>query len=134
MILHNKEESTKDQNKELIVIFKQEGIFELDFQVTKEKFSEEQIVIQQEINKRFAKNHNEGVFFLGFLKKTDDLSESLTYLRHLIVTFIKKLSMNPDIEILRKKTIVDIEKDEIKTLLDIAPYLTGSEHLNDEWI
>ncbi|MGH4120785.1 DEAD/DEAH box helicase [Clostridium sp.] len=134
MMLHNKEESTKDQSKELIVIFKQEGFFELDFQMTSEKFSEDQIVIQQEINNRFVKNHNEGVFFLGFLEKTDGLSESLTYLRHIIATFIKKLSMNPDIEILREKTIVDIEKDEIKALLDIAPYLTGSEYLSDEWI
>lgn len=31
MILHNKEESAKDQNKEMIVIFKQDGILELDF-------------------------------------------------------------------------------------------------------
>jgi SNF2 family DNA or RNA helicase len=134
MILHNKEESAKNQNKELIIIFKQEGIFELDWQVTKENFSEEQIEIQQNINNRFVKNHNEGVFFLGFIEKTDGLSESLTYLRHIIATFIKKLSMNPDIEILLEKTIVDIEKDEIKDLLDSAPYLTGSEHLNVEWI
>ena len=134
MILHNNEESAKDQTKELIVIFKQNGVFELDFQVTKEKFSEEQIEIQQNINNCFVENHNEGVFFLGFFKKTDGLSESLTYLRHIIATFTKKLSMNPDIEILREKTIVDIEKYEIKDLLDSAPYLTGSEHLNGEWI
>jgi len=42
--------------------------------------------------------------------------------------------MNPDIELLREKIIVDIEKDEIKDLLDSAPYLTGLEHLNGEWI
>jgi hypothetical protein len=81
-----------------------------------------------------VKYQNEGVFFLGFSEKTDGLSESVTYLRHIIATFIKKLSINPDIEILRKKTIVDIEKDEINDLLDSAPYLTGSEHLNGEWI
>ncbi|MBU3126316.1 DEAD/DEAH box helicase [Clostridium tagluense] len=134
MTINNKEKSIDNKHKELIVIFKQDGIFELDFQVTKEKLNEEQIAIQQGINNHFAENENQGMLFLGFLENIETLTDSVTYLRLIIATFIKKISMNSDIELLREKTIVYIEKDEIKDLLDSAPYLTGLEYLNYEWI
>lgn len=134
MTIHNIDISEENEDKELIVIIKQDGIFELDFQVSEEKFNETQISIQHEIHNRYAKSENEGMFFIGFLEKTEGLTESASYLRLIIATFIKKLSMNPDIELLREKTIVDIEKAVIKDLLDSAPYLTGSEYLSGEWI
>jgi len=134
MTIHNIDKSEENENKELIVIFKQDGVFELDFQVSKEKLSEEQIALQREIHNMYTKSENEGMFFIGFSEETQGLTDSASYLRLIIATFIKKLSMNPDIELLREKIIIDIEKDEIKDLLDSAPYLTGLEHLNGEWI
>lgn len=134
MTIHNIKKSEENENKELIVIFKQDGAFELDFQVSKEKFSDNQIEIQQEIHNRYIKSENQGIFFIGFLEKTQGLTESLSYLRLIIATFIKKLSMNPDIELLRENTLVDLDKMETNDLLGNAPYLTGLENLNAFWI
>ncbi|MBU3101999.1 MULTISPECIES: hypothetical protein [Clostridium] len=134
MTIPNIEKSEENENKELIVIFKQDGTFELDFQVSKENFSEDQIEIQQEIHNRYIKCENQGMFFIGFLEKTQGLTESVSYLRFIIATFIKKLSMNPDIELLRENTLVDLDKAVTNDLLGNAPYLTGLENLNALWI
>jgi non-specific serine/threonine protein kinase len=129
MVLNYKEES-----KELIVVIKPEGVFELDYQETKEKFDENQILLQQEFHKRFAENEGEALLFLGLSEKKVALPGALNYLRLIATSFIKKLSQKPNIEFLREKTTVDIEGEEIKKLLENAPYLIGAENLDDKWL
>lgn len=134
MILHNKEKLVENENKELIIVIRKDGKFEIDFQTKKGKLSERERNIQQDIINRFKENENNGMFSLGFLEAGEGLSESLNYLRFLIGSFTKKLSMDPDIEVYRDKAVVGIEEKEIKELLDSSPYLTGSEHLTTKWI
>lgn len=74
------------------------------------------------------------MFFLGYLNKAVILSESVAYIKTIIDIFINRLSKNPDIENLREKTTIYIDELESNNLLNSAPYLTGSEHLNEEWI
>ncbi|MDR3586745.1 MAG: DEAD/DEAH box helicase [Desulfosporosinus sp.] len=121
-------------NNELIVIIQAYGTFELDWQVTEVQIDESQIVFQDEVYKRFLENAHEALIFLGFSDRTIAMSESLHYLRLIATTFIKKLSLNPDIEVLREKIVVEIEEDEIQPLLQNAPYLKGAEHLSQAWL
>lgn len=122
------------ENKELIAVLQPEGSFELDWQITKEKIDGEQILLEEKIYKRFVENTDEALFFMGFLEKSVAMSESLSFLRIIASTFVKKLSMNPDIEQLREKVVVDIEEKEINYILQSAPYLNGSEYLNYNWV
>jgi len=120
--------------KELFVIILANGSFELDWQITAEQMDSGQLAFQEEAYKRFLKNANEALIFLGFSDRTVPMSDSLHYLRLIGYSFVKKLSMNPDIEVLREKIVIEIEEEEIKQLLQKAPYLRGAEHLNETWL
>ncbi|SPF38641.1 conserved hypothetical protein [Candidatus Desulfosporosinus infrequens] len=134
MVLYNINKSVNTTNQELIVIIQAEGTFELDWQITIEPLDISQILFQNEVNKRFLENTQEALIFLGFSDRTVAISESLHYLRLIATTLIKKLSLNPDIEALREKIVVEIEAEEIDLFLQNAPYLKGTEHLNQAWI
>lgn len=134
LVLNSKEKLVEIKNKELIVILQEEGTFQFDFQETKGKIDEKKMEVEEKIYKHSIENINETFFQLGFLQRTENLSQSLSFLRLISNAFIKKLSMNPDVELLREKTVIDIEDEEIKYLLDSAPYLSGLEYLNSNWI
>lgn len=123
----------KEKN-ELIVVIKEAGKFELDFKEVSKKLKQEQISVQNDIINAFEEDENKGLFFLNSLNKTVIMSESVGYLKSIIDTFIKQLSKNPEIEHLREKTIVSLNELERNRLLNNAPYLTGGEYLNEEWI
>ena len=121
-------------NKELMAIFLPAGSFDLDWQLTEEQIEERQLVFQQEVYNRFMENANESLLFLGFSERTLPLSESLSYLRLIASTYIKKLALNPEIELLREKIVVEIEEDEVEQLLQKAPYVNGAEYLDQNWV
>ncbi|AZV57101.1 DEAD/DEAH box helicase [Clostridium sp. AWRP] len=131
MILHSKE---KTENKRLIVSLKENGSFELDFEVIKEHVDESEITLFKKIYKQFIENDIKSLFYMGFLRKTEAESESFNFLRLIAASFVKKLSMNVDIEALREKVVVPIEDEEINHILDIAPYLNGYEYLSYNWM
>lgn len=121
-------------NQELIALVQPEGNFELDWQGIEEPVDESQSLFQQEIFKRFQDNAAKTLLFLGFSDQTAPLSESLNYLRFISAAFVKDLAKNPDLELLREKSVVEIETDTIEHLLLSAPYLNGVEYLNQDWI
>jgi hypothetical protein len=134
VVLYSIDKSVETTNKELIVIIKPDGLFELDLQVTEEQIDKDQIVFQEEIYRRFMEDADEALLYLGFSGKTVSMSESLGYLKSIASNFVKKLSMNPDIELLREKIFTEIEIEEIEYLLQSAAYLNGAEYLNENWI
>lgn len=134
MIAESKEKPEGRKNKEVIVILKPEGAFQLDFQIAKEKLSDGENLLQEEIYARFIKEPYEALFFWGFEDKTAFMSESIAYLKLIAATFVKKLYMSPDIESMREKIVITIEEGEIVKLLQSAPYLSGSEYLDANWI
>ena len=135
MVLDNIDKSQENTtNKELIVIFRAEGSFELDWQLIREQINNSQMVFQDEVYKRFLKDTHEALIFLGFSDRTVAMSDSLNYLRRIASTFVKKLSQNPDIEVLREKIVVEIDEEEVQQLLQNAPYLKGAEHLSRAWL
>ena len=134
MVLYSIDKSVKSTDQELVVIIQEDGRYEFDWQITAEQMDDQQLVFQEEIYKRFLENPNEALIFLGFSDRTGFMSDSLHYFRQIASTFVKKLSMNPDIKVLREKIVVDIAEEEIEQLLKNAPYLKGIENLNQIWL
>lgn len=104
-------------NQELIALAQPEGNFELDWQGIEGPVDESQRLFQQEIYKRFQDNVAKTLLFLGFSDQVAPLSESLNYLRVISASFVKELAKNPDLELLREKSVVEIEIDTIEHLL-----------------
>ncbi|MDP4179436.1 MAG: SNF2 helicase-associated domain-containing protein, partial [Bacillota bacterium] len=121
-------------NEELIAVIEPDGLLELDWQETKEKIDISQDQFQKEIYKHYVENHDEALFFLGLYQKTISMSVSFRYIQQTAAAFIKKLSMSPEIEFLREKILVNITDDEAVNNINNAPYLSGYEYLNKEWI
>jgi len=121
-------------NREVIVIVKPEGLFELDWQEVTEEVDEKQITFQEKIYADFIENLDEALLSLGFSEKSVFMSESFSYLRLITARFVKKLSMTSEIEVLREKVIVKVEEEEINGLLQLSPYLSGVENLDFSWI
>jgi len=134
VVLYSIDKSVKSTDQELVVIIQEDGRYEFDWQITAEQMDDQQLVFQEEIYKRFLENPNEALIFLGFSDRTGFMSDSLHYFRQIASTFVKKLSMNPDIKVLREKIVVDIAEEEIEQLLKNAPYLKGIENLNQIWL
>ena len=135
------DDSIETIDKELIAILKSDGMFELGWQVAEVqmiegKIAKKQIEFQQEIYKRFLNNAYESLFYLGFIERKAFISESLNYLRLVAAAFVRNLSKNPDIKLLREKTIIEIADTDtdIDYLVQSAPYLIGAEYLNENWI
>ena len=129
------DKSEKITYKELIVIIQSDGSsFELDWQITEEKMESSQFDYQEEVYRRYRENAHEALLFLGFSERTVVTSESLGYLRLIASTFVKKLAMNPDLEVLRENVVIEIDENEVEHLLQKAPYLKGAEYLTHFWV
>jgi SNF2 family DNA or RNA helicase len=121
-------------NKELIVILKPEGSFELDWQITEEKIDRNLLIFQEKLSRRFRENADEALLFLGFSERSLSTSDSLLYLSLVAAFYVKKLTASPELELLREKIVIEIEEDEMNHLLQRVPYVNGAEHLNHLWI
>jgi len=121
-------------NRELIVILKANGDFELDWQQTKNELDKKQNQLQKSIYNYFLTNKYDSLLFLGFLDESNYMSESLRFLHTIASTFIKHLIKNPELEILRENIIINIDIEEIKSLIARCPYLNGVEYMNFKWM
>jgi non-specific serine/threonine protein kinase len=124
----------KTMNKELITMLEPDGKFELDWQESEEQIDRSQILFQEELYRRFMENAEEALLFLGFSEPSIPMSESLRYLRLLAASFVRNLSRNPEVEVLREQTVVEVEAEDIEHFLRSSPFLNGVEHLNHNWI
>lgn len=120
--------------KELIAWICSDGSFELDWQMTEEILESTQFSYQEEVYRHYRENAQEALFVLGFSEKELVTSGSLRYLRLIAATFVKKLAMNPDLEVLRENIMLEIEDHEAEHLLQQAPYLKGAEYLTHAWL
>ncbi|MCK5812137.1 MAG: DEAD/DEAH box helicase [Clostridiales bacterium] len=129
-----KRKDNKKAYKELIVILYPNGDFELDWRNTKVKIEQRQMHLQEDAYNLSKVHKYEALWVLGFMEKTMYMSESLRFLYKISSSFIKNLSKNPDIEVLREQVFVDIELKEIEHLILKCPYLNGVEYLNIKWM
>ncbi|MEE8551907.1 MAG: DEAD/DEAH box helicase [Desulfobacterales bacterium] len=119
-------------NQELNVVVMPNGSLQLEWTDTEEVINKSSRLLQQEIYKRFSANNDSWLLFLGFCDHQVSLSPSLDYWRNFTGAFATKLSQTPDLEILRHKIKLLIEKDELRLHLEQAPLMIGSEYLNTE--
>ncbi len=132
MSQHNKINTL--HNKKIIVIIKPRGQFQLDWKVANEQLAEKEIILQEEIYKQYKENLYEALFYLGFLEEVHEFSDSLSYLRRISTTFIKKLVKVPVIELRRDKVEVNLEEEDIKYLLGNISCFSSSELIDDKWL
>ena len=108
------------------------GSLQLEWTDTEEVINKSSRLLQQEIFKRFSTKNDSWLLFLSLCDHQVSLSPSLDYWRNFSGTFAMKLSQTPDLEILRHKTKILKEKDELKLVLGQAPLMIGSEYLSTE--
>jgi non-specific serine/threonine protein kinase len=119
-------------NQELIVVVMPNGSLQLEWTGTEEKINKSSRLLQKEIFKRYDSAPDSWLLFLGFCDKGVSLSASLDYWRNFTRLFARKLSRTPDLEIIRHRADISIEKDELRQKLASAPLMTGSEYLSKE--
>ncbi len=120
-------------DKELIALIHREG-FEVDWQETEEPIDKGLILLQDEWYRKFQENAYESLFYLGFSDQSAPMSDSIRFLGVAAASFAKALSRTSDLESLREKAIVEPETEDINHILLSAPYMSGAEHLNRNWI
>ena len=100
-------------NQELHAVVMPNGFLQLEWTDTEEVINKSSRLLQQEIFKRFSTNNDSWLLFLSLCDHQVSLSPSLDYWRNFSGAFATKLSQTPDLEILRHKAKILIEKDEL---------------------
>ena len=119
-------------NQELNVVVMPNGSFQLEWTDTQDAINKSSRLLQEEIYKQFSADADSWLLFLGFCDHQVSLSPSLDYWRNFTGAFAKRLCQTPDLEILRHKVKVLAEEDELRTHLERAPLMIGSEYLSLE--
>lgn len=123
-----------DINKQLIIIIKSNGYFEIDWQQNIFDTSKNNFLDCDELYEKFKIDPYKTLLELGLTERRMLLSDSLSYLRDIVMFFVRKLSKRQDIEMIRDRVVINIENREIELLLEKAPFLIGDEYLNNSWI
>jgi len=103
------------------------GTIQLEWVDPQDKINKSTHILQREIFKRFQEDPSSCMLFLGFCNQTVRLSPSLGFLRDFSHLFAQRLSHTPDLEFIRYKVVVPLEKNEIMETLSRAPFMTGGE-------
>ncbi len=121
-------------NRELSVVVMPSGALQTEWIDTKENITKSSRLLQEEIFNRFVDDADAGLLFLGFCDKTVALSPALEYWRDFAGLFTRQLSRTPEIERLRHKTRIAVEKHQLDQFTDSAPLLPGSEYISTEML
>ncbi|MGD8210038.1 MAG: DEAD/DEAH box helicase [Desulfobacterales bacterium] len=119
-------------NRELNVVVLPSGTLQTDWSETKENIQKSSRRLQKEIFKRFVDDADTGLLFLGFSDKNVKLSPSLGYWRDFAGLFTRELSRTPDLELLRHKTNIPVDEDQLVQFTNSAPLMPGSEYVSAE--
>ncbi|MGD8645975.1 MAG: DEAD/DEAH box helicase [Desulfobacterales bacterium] len=119
-------------NWELNVVVLPSGTLQTDWSETKENIQKSSRRLQKEIFKRFVDDADTGLLFLGFSDKNVKLSPSLGYWRDFAGLFTRELSRTPDLELLRHKTNIPVDEDQLVQFTNSAPLMPGSEYVSAE--
>lgn len=74
------------------------------------------------------------LFLFGFKKKPDGTDTCGSFLFRLAGEFVELLTRQPDIELLREKTVIEPDELLVTRLLDSVPFANGQEYVNNDWI
>ncbi len=126
-------ENVNKQDMELNAFINEEG-FELDWQIANGQIDNRQIFLQSKLYAEYKNNAYKALFYLGFVNKNIPMTDTVYFLRSLSAAFIKCVSISPEVEFLREKTIIEPEPDIVDQILQKAPYINGAEYLDFIWV
>lgn len=89
---------------------------------------------QKKWYQRLKDEPEEAFFHLGFLIRQEWMTPSLGYLMQVSQLFIRRLSAQPDIELMREEASVIISKEDAELLLEASPFANGSEFITETWL
>jgi len=121
------------KNKELIVIIKPNGSFEIDSDEKKGTINKDTLEFYENLMKAFNQDKYKALFLLGLKGENRSLSVSFQYLLDICLLFINELAKDPTIEFVRENVKIEINDAEINALIDKAPFMIGSEYLEIDW-
>ncbi len=90
--------------------------------------------LQTELFTRYTDDPANWLLALGFCPKAPPLAPSLSFWRTFVGLFTRKLSLTPELERLRGGVSLSLSADERDTLAAALPPMTGSEHVNGEFL
>ncbi|MBW1707539.1 MAG: DEAD/DEAH box helicase [Deltaproteobacteria bacterium] len=117
-------------DQELNVVIMPNGSLQLEWTGAQNAINKSSRLLQDEIYKRFSEDSDSWLLFLGFCDHQVLVSPSLDYWRNFTGVYAKRLSQTPDLEVLRHNAKVLMEEYELRTHLDRAPMMIGSEYLS----
>ena len=121
-------------NFELNAVVMPNGALQLEWNEGDERITKSQQLLQKEIYNRFKTDVKSCLLFLSFSDQSIPLSPSLDYWRSFTGEFARKLRQTPDLENIRDRATIPLEKDDIDEMLSRAPLMTGLEYLNAEFL
>lgn len=83
---------------------------------------------------RFSADKYGALYDMGFGEKPQCLGTCGGFLYMLSDVFGRQLLRQPDIELSRENTSLEIEEEEIDRLLNSVPFAPGTEYIDEDWI
>lgn len=128
----NDKKNKNKSNRELNIILMPNGVLRPRWDEVKQAVNRDSSKLEQEIYSHFEKDEDEALFFTGLTGRNIKLSPSLSFWREVSSAYVRKLSKSPDLEVLRHKTRINLDKKECGKFLETAPLSDGSEYLTSD--
>jgi non-specific serine/threonine protein kinase len=125
---------TNDLARDLIAVIEPDGGYALDWQYLPKGQAVAPGEWQETFYAEYLADRNCAWWSLGTSRINHDLSESMQYLYKVAAVFIKNLVRNTGLEQLREQAAVILNDQDLLTLLEEAPYLSGAEYLDKHWL
>jgi superfamily II DNA or RNA helicase len=119
---------------ELVAVIEPDGAYALDWQYPERGGNEGDSKFGSDWYELYRSDRDRAWFVLGTCPQPAGLSASVEYLYQIASAFVTTLIRNPDLDILRDRAVAGLETELKETLLEEAPYLSGSEHLDLHWM
>jgi SNF2 family DNA or RNA helicase len=128
------ENSAAFKNKELVVQIHPDG-FAFDWQNAANHPDDQNASIHNEVElyQLCQRDPYRALLRLGFSGQSEWQTDSVRFLGRIAKVFVQALAHNPDIESLREKAVIELEKEVVEQILPSAPYMIGAEYLNTSW-
>lgn len=128
--------SNKQQSPKLNAYYKPEG-FVIDLAEENSDIMNKDNPYGDELKewkKQFDNNKYAALYHLGFITKKEWFSPELEYLYSIADKLLQKLSRQPDVELSRDMTRVELSEEECIDLINKVPFAIGMEYVNSSWL
>lgn len=119
---------------ELVAVIEPDGAYALDWQYPERGGNDGDSGFGHDWYELYRSDRDRAWFVLGTRPQPAGLSASVEYLYQIASAFVKTLTRNPDLDILRDRAVAALDDELRETLLEGAPYLTGAEYLDHHWM